>query len=788
MRPSSTFYFIFPAACVAGVLLPCPARAAAPEEEVFRKQIEPLLSNYCYDCHADGVSKGDFAMDEHESLSGLLADREHWMRVWENLRAHLMPPADKDQPEDGERALLASWIEREVFKLDPANPDPGRVTIRRLNRQEYRHTIRDLLGVDFNVNDALPPDDSGYGFDTIGDVLSISPMLMEKYLDAARKIAGQAAKPQKAELPVVTMSGDEFKGGKENKKNGKWMPFAQDMAVSRKRGFEHEGDYKITVDYQTAGSSEATNHAAALVLLVNGEEAGREKVGWDNRSSIQFSAKAPLRKGDNVIEIRVRETMPPSEEEKPLNLVVHRVHAQGPLDGRIKVYPKDYYQVFFRGGPPADAGKREAYARDALRRVADRAFRRPVEDATLDRLVELYRAALQEPGIAFEDAVAYSITAILASPRFLFRAEVQPEPDNPGKIVPVDEFSLASRLSYFLWSSLPDEELFNLARRGELRENLAAQVDRMLDDWKAQRFVENFVGQWLMTRDVEGINVDPRRILGLRDSGEANRIFGSRQRRAMRMETEGMFAHLIKENRSVLDLLTADYTFLNQSLAEFYGIPDVKGDQMRKVTLPEDSPRGGILTHGSFLVVTSNPSRTSPVKRGLFVLENLLDTPPPPAPPDVPSLEESSKKGGKKNLSMREALAVHSEQALCASCHARFDPIGLALENFSAIGMFRADDGGEPIDSAGKLITGEEFQDVKELSRVIATARRQDFYRGITSKLLTFALGRGTEYFDAPTIDQIVADLEKNGGSARTLIHGVVRSAPFQKRRGDGAL
>jgi hypothetical protein len=774
--------------CLTGLwMLALPAGAAAPLEEDFRKTVEPLLSTYCYDCHADGVDKGDFSMDSYESLSSHLEDREMWLRVWDNLRSHLMPPADKEQPLDAERAKLAGWIERNVFKLDPENPDPGRVTIRRMNRQEYRNTVKDLLGVEFNVDDALPPDDTGYGFDTIGDVLSISPMLMEKYLDAARKIVEVAVKPHKAELPKIVISGEELKAPAPLKKTGKGLPFNQPTEVTKKKVVEHAGEYQVTVDYQTTGSDEATSHAATVGLKVNGQEVDVESLGWDNRNSVKFSTKVKLTEGENRIALVTKETDKPLEGENPLTLVVNRVTMTGPLDGRVKVYPKDYYRVFYKGGAPKEPAEREAYARDILRRIADRAFRRPVDEATLDRLMVLYGGAAKEPKTVFEEDVGYAMTAVLASPKFLFRAEIQPEPNNPAKVVPVDEFALASRLSYFLWSSLPDAELYELAEAGELRANLADQVDRMLDDPKSMRFVEDFVGQWLQTRDVPGINVDPRRVLGVRDLVDAFKVFGAKQRRAMKLETELFFANLVKENRSALEMFTADYSYLNEALAEYYGIEGVKGDVMRKVSLPKDSHRGGVLTHGSLLVVTSNPTRTSPVKRGLFVLENLLDTPAPPAPPNVPALEDA-KKGAKKKMTMREMMVVHREKALCASCHARMDDLGLALENFNAVGMFREDEGGEKIDTAGRLITGEKFSTVAELNQILATSRRADFYRCITSKMLTYALGRGTEYFDAPTIDQISAELEKNGGKLRTLIHGIVQSVPFQKRRGDGAL
>ena len=768
--------------------LPTFAGAAEPLETAFRKDFEPVLATYCYDCHADGVEKGDFSLDDYDSLSAHLQNREVWLRVWDNLRSHLMPPADKDQPTDEERAKLTGWIEKNIFKLDPQNPDPGRVTVRRLNREEYRHTIRDLLGVDFEAADMLPPDDTGYGFDTIGDVLTISPMLMEKYLEAARVIAAQAYRPQQARLPTHRLSAEEFKSNPPAKKTAKWMPFEQAAEVGVKRVMEHAGEYQIEVEFKVSGSAEASGHEAELAIQVNGQAAGVESLGWDNRPSIQFATKARLVEGENVIRLSLSEKAKPLEEEKPLVLSVQRVTLTGPLDGRVKVYPGEYYRAFHQGGPPAEPAKREAYAREILRRLADRAFRRPVDEKSLDRLMQLYREAAAEPKAVFENAVAHAAMAVLASPRFLFRAEAQPDPDNPARIEELDEFALASRLSYFLWSSLPDEELFELAKKGELRSNLEEQVDRMLEDPKAGRFVENFVGQWLLTRDVEGVNVDPRRVLGIRDLTDAFRVFGNKHRRAMRQETELLFAHLLKEDRSALELFTADYTFLNEPLAKLYGIEGVKGDQMRKVTLPKDSHRGGILTHGSLLVVTSNPTRTNPVKRGLFVLENLLHTPAPPAPPAVPTLEEVKKGAGKKKLTMRETMEIHREKPLCASCHARMDPIGLALENFNAVGMFRDQEEGKPIDTAGRLVTGEAFSNVAELNQILATSRRTDFYRCLTSKLLTFALGRGTEYYDAPTIDRIVGEMERNGGKMRSVIHSIVSSVPFQKRRGDGSL
>ncbi|MBI1247094.1 DUF1592 domain-containing protein [bacterium] len=614
-------------------------------------QIKPILKTYCYDCHGYGLDEGGIDLEAliDKPEKERLGDHETWLAVWRNLRSQMMPPATEEQPTADQANQIGRWIETKVFKLDPANPDPGRVTIRRLNRDEYRYTIEDLFGYRYNVNDSFPVDDTGYGFDTIGDVLSISPLLTEKYFDAAQTI--------------------------------------------------------------------------------------------------------------------VKEVVP--------------------TDGKVD---SKYKRIFIDGPPPEGEAERDAYARKILKRIGDRAFRRPIDDASLDRLVRIQKQISKLEDSSFERGIAQAIAAMLISPRFLFRAEIQPEPNNPGKEVPVDEYALASRLSYFLWCSLPDEELMQLAAEGKLRENLHAQVDRMLDDPKSERFIHRFVGQWLQSQDVEGISIDPRRALGLKDLGDAQRIFGRTVRNAMRRETEMLFQYVLLEDRPAGELLTADYTFLNQPLAKFYGLEKIEGldrDKMKKVDLPNDSDRGGILTQGTFLIVTSNPTRTSPVKRGLFILDNILGTPPPPAPPNVPALEEVRKRGAK--LTMREQLELHRKEALCNSCHSRMDPLGLSLEKYNYIGQFVTDED-ESIETAGKLITGEEFASVKQLSKVLASERKVDFYRCLTEKMLTYAIGRGLEYYDTPTIDLIVDDMLANDGKMRRMVHTLVDSAPFQKRRGDGSL
>jgi len=771
------------AVLLAVFMLPQRVRAAA--EQSYKARVEPLLKNYCFDCHGDGASKGEVSFDEYTNLTAHVSNQKLWLAVWQNLQTQMMPPAKKPQPSDAERRQIAKWIERDVFKLDPANPDPGRVTIRRLNREEYRNTILDLFGVEFDTTEAFPADDSGYGFDNIGDVLTISPLLLEKYLDAAQEIADKIIASGQQRIPTLVVYGDQIRDKDDAKQTAKNLPFSDTNIVQFIKDVNHPGSYRITAEVAVQGSDVATVHAATMVLKVDDKEIERRDLGWEFRKTISVSDEAVLESGSHTISLEVIPKREPAEGENKLHANVDSVKLHGPLDRSFLERPKEYFRVFFDGPPPAGAKARRQHAQKILRHFAERAFRRPIDQSTLDRLVSIAENVEKQPGGTFEQGVGQGLTAVLASPRFLFRAEIQPEPNNPAKIVRVDEFALASRLSYFLWSSLPDEELLKIAREGKLRANLRPQVDRMLKDDKGKRFVRNFAGQWLQTRDVETVSIDAQRILRTRRGEDAEKIFNGGVRRAMRAETEMMFGHLIKENRPLTELLLSDYTFLNERLANFYGIDGVKGQDMRKVSLTKDSNRGGLLTQGTYLLVTSNPTRTSPVKRGMFVLENLLGTPPPPPPPNVPPLERT-RQNSERFLTMRETMEIHREKPLCASCHARMDPIGLALENYNALGRFRDTELGRPIDTAGQLITGEKFTNAVELAQILTTSRKKDFYRCATEKLLTYATGRGVEYYDAPTIEKIVEQMESDGGKARTLLYGIIESAPFQMRRGDG--
>lgn len=760
--------------------------AAADPAATYEQKILPLLQNYCFDCHGEGISKGDFAMDKFKDLPAHLGDREHWLSVWRNLRSQIMPPSEEAQPSTAEKRELLAWIENEVFKLDAKNPDPGRVTIRRLNRTEYQNAVFDLLGVEYDTREIFPADDTGYGFDNIGDVLSISPLLMEKYIQAADEVVAQALpEGAAAQVPRVDIMGGEFKEAGDPKRDATWLPFATARQLRTQQEIRWDGDYQIRVEYSIHGASEATTDEAVLRLTAGGAKVGEVTLGWDQRRVIELTGTATLKKGSQPLEINLIPAARPQAGEEELFLNVQRVIVQGPLGADQLEYAKGYQMIFVDGPAPAEDQASARYARKIMRSFVSRAFRKPLDEPTIDRLVAIAREASRQPGKSFEDGIRLAIATCLASPRFLFRVEIQPEPNNPNKIVPIDEYSLASRLSFFIWGSVPDDELLSLAFNTKLRTNLTQQVDRMLADPRADRLVKNFVGQWLQARDVETVAVSAKTILGLDSNREASRAFDPRLRSDMQRETEMLFEFILRENRPAEELISARYSFLNERLAKFYGIAGVEGEAMRPVDLTEHPERGGLLTQGTFLLVTSNPTRTSAVKRGLFVLDNLLGTPAPPAPPDVPELENLAADSNKSHPTMREMMEIHRESPDCRGCHQRMDPIGLGLENFDALGRFRTEEHGKPIDASGVLLTGEKFADVAGLKEILAVKRKGDFYRCLAEKLLTYAIGRGIEYYDSTTIDLLTARMKKNDGKLRELVHGIVESAPFQKRRGD---
>jgi hypothetical protein len=600
--------------------------ARAADDPDFARDVAPLLAKYCTTCHGGAKPKGKLALDQFKDQDAALKNLKVWEDVADNLRSGDMPPPDKPRPSEAELEKVNAWLDRFVFKQQAAKRDPGRVTLRRLNRAEYNNTVRDLLGVDFRPADDFPSDDVGYGFDNIGDVLSLSPLLLEKYLAASEQVVEKA--------------------------------FASEEA--RKRALATRTD--------------------AL-------------------------AKKP--------------------------------------------------------GP----------TREILRTFAERAYRRPVAADELRRLLRLAEAG-QRTGGSPEAGLKLAMQAVLVSPHFLFRVEADPGPGDPDGVRTLNDWELASRLSYFLWSSMPDEELFEHARKGTLRKdgNLEAQVRRMLKDDRSRALVENFAGQWLQLRNLKDFAPDP----GLSPD------FDEKLRQAMRRETELFFGHVMREDRSVLEFLDADYTFLNERLAKHYGIPGVEGEEFGRVEL-KDRTRGGLLTQASVLSVTSNPTRTSPVKRGKWILENILGTPPKDPPPGVPELKEGEQ--AQLTGSLRQRMEQHRANPNCAACHQSMDALGFGFENFDAIGAWRTQEGKHAIDPSGTLPNGQSFKGPAEL-KALLKARGDAFARCLTDKLLTYALGRGTERTDRVFVEEIAREAAGEKYPFSSLVIGIVKSDPFQKRRG----
>ena len=815
-----------------GWTLPSAVGAAAGVVTTFHQTIRPMLERYCYDCHGEGMSKGDLAFDELGTDAETVARKEVWLATLKNVRAGLMPLPGHDGPRPDAKEIsdLANWIKYGAFGLDPANPDPGRVTARRLNRVEYRNTIRDLAGIDFNSEVEFPPDDSGNGFDNNGDVLTLSPLLLEKYLAAAEAIVERVVPKVSKVVRETTATGRDFRP-ESGPGNGEQLSAKQAAIVSKTFQVDKDDTYQLAIELEAKGTFDFDPGHCTVIGRVDGEQRFADDVVWKDRLVLKHDYELSWSAGTHTISFEVvplslvegvtprmaamagavtgpppaarggNIRIPPPGAEKSaaparppaatrLDVRVVSVQVRGPMSPKHWEAPKNYDRFFPRAEAPAAGAERDRYAAEVLRRFATKAYRRPVAEEKVTQLVAIARGVYAKGQSTFEEGIGRAVMAVLASPRFLFRVEETDPREAQKSFAAVDDYALASRLSYFLWSTMPDAELFGLAERGALRAALPAQVARMLKEEKAQAFVRSFTGQWLQARDVEFVPINARVVNGAnaRPNKDGRIEFDGPLRKLMRSETEMYFDHVLREDRSVLELIESDYTYLNERLAAQYGVPDVTGDEIRLVKLPPDSIRGGVLTQGTVLTVTSNPTRTSPVKRGLFILDNILGTPPPPPPPDVPALEEAKTDITGREPKLSEMLAVHRANKLCSSCHERMDPLGLAFENFNALGIWRDLDAKQPIDASGRLITGEAFASVRELKHVLVTERRMDFYRCLTEKMLTYALGRGLEYYDTHSVDVIVERLAREDGRMSALIMGVIESAPFQKQRNQRAV
>ena len=745
------------------------AKRVETSKHDFEGEIKPLLGKYCYGCHGETKQKADLSLQAYENLAAVLTNRPVWERVLHNVQTREMPPENKAQPTEAERELITQWIEAEVLNFDCDSPDPGRVTLRRLNRAEYNNTIRDLLGIDFHPAEDFPTDDTGYGFDNNGDVLSLPPILLEKYMAAAERILeaalvtdfstnGPTKRLAAARLPATT--GNPLIRG---------FHLGREGEVYTTNQFPRTGDYVFRV---RAYGEQAGSEPARMELRVDGKKVKTFDVTAVKKSPAVYethftATEGPRRIAAAYINNYVNNDDPdPSNRDR--NLIVEYLEITGP-SGPV-VLPETHKRIFPKA-TPMDPRDRRDYGREIIKRFTERAFRRTISNSELDRIVGFVDLALSE-GENFESGVKLAMQAVLVSPHFLFRGELQSSSKKSTSVHPIDEFALASRLSFFLWSSMPDDELLRLAGRGKLRRNLDKQIKRMLNDEKSKALVENFAGQWLQIRNLEFVRPDEEKFPAFDDA----------LRGTMRKETELFFESILKENRSVLDLLSADYTFVNERLANHYGLTGVSGDRFQRVGL-KGTARGGILTHASILTLTSNPTRTSPVKRGKWVLENLLGSPPPPPPPNVPELAEGE--GTALTGTLRQRMVQHSDDPNCSSCHARMDPIGFAFENFDGIGAWRNADEKLPIDASGELVTGEAFQGATELKQILASQKQLEFVRCFSEKLLTYALGRGLEMYDRCAVDEIINRASKRGYKMNDLIAAVIESVPFQMRRGE---
>jgi hypothetical protein len=742
---------------------------AAVFQKRFTAQIQPLLVEHCYRCHGNGKHKGDLTLDH---LTTVRADRKTWESVANMLGDHLMPPKERPQPTQAQVNLILGWIDEALAHNDASAPhDPGFVSIHRLNRNEYNNTIRDLVGVDFQPAADFPADDTGYGFDNIADVLTMSPLLLEKYLTAAEQILDKAIildnplRRRTIHYPGVKM--DSTVG--ESADGSAWKLTIEGEAFKNQK-FVADADYEIRV---RAYGEQFGKEPPRMTLKLDSKELRTFDITAERRRPETFKYRLHVPAGTHriaaaYINNAVDMNNPDPKLRGDRNLIVEWVEIDGPLDLPPPPAPQSHQRLLFTM-PGVDLSE-EQCARLILRRFASRAFRRPVTLAEVDALVKLHQSA-RAAGDRFEQAIKLPMMAVLVSPHFLFRIELDPA-SNPQSPHPLNDYELATRLSYFLWSSTPDDELLSLAESGGLRSPavLEAQVQRMLADPRSSAFISNFAGQWLELRKLEYFKPDPARFPA----------FDDKLRTSMRREAELFFENIVRQDRSILEFLDADYSFLNEPLARHYGIAGVTGDTFQRVSLT-GTHRGGVVTMAGVLAVTSMPMRTSPVKRGKFVLEQILGTPPPPPPADVPPLSE--KPEDTATGSVRQRFERHRADPTCASCHMRMDPLGFSLENFDAVGAWRDRDGQFPIDAAGSLPGGQPVDGAAGLKRVLL-AKKKDFVHCLAEKMLTYALGRGPQEHDRRTINEICRAAEQYNYRFSSLVLAIVKSETFQDRRG----
>jgi hypothetical protein len=735
----------------------CASVAPAAAQD-FQKDVVPFLEKYCYDCHDAELEKGHLNLEAFKDDSRFFRDQRVWREVVNQVTSGEMPPAKKKtRPSPAEIEARQSSVHKLLAAaIAKAKPDPGDVTIRRLNRAEYNQTIRDLCFLDENFSADFPADDTGYGFDNIGDVLTFSPVHLERFLSVGEAIAAKAMPDKAGEMEGTGLAMVEMspKGRRESQQRF----FDPAPTLTGPMTATRAGDYVISVSLRSTGST--GDPPPKVAFLVDGREVGAYQFKQVKKSEVA-EAKVTLTAGPH--DFTLKWLNPPAKiTGNARTLSGLRLRLLGPKDTRTELQRRLTLVIGTKFGT--------ARAQAVANSFVSRAFRRPATPAELNRYVKVFLDAEKAKG-SWEAGAQAMIALVLASPKFIFRAE-QDETPTAKDAHPISEFALASRLSYFLWGSMPDDELFQLAYAKKLSANLEAQTRRLLKDPRSRYLTEGFGLQWLQLRQLSAVSPDPAMFPAFNDAVRASMI----------KETELFFAEIVREDRSVLDLIDADFTYVDRNLAVFYGL---SGEFSRgrgqsefiRVTLPPGE-RGGILTHASILTATSNPTRTSPVKRGKWILEQILGSPPPPAPPSVPTLEGQQLKGN-----LRQRMEQHRADPACASCHSRMDAIGFAFERFDAVGQVRQTDEGQPIDPAGKLPDGRAFAGAGELKKLLL-ADKEKVVRNLSSKLLTFGLGRGLDYYDGPAVDKITEAALKVDGRFSALVLGVVQSDPFRLRRG----
>jgi mono/diheme cytochrome c family protein len=752
-----------------------------------------LVDQYCVACHSDKLKTGGLSLQSAD-MTNIPAGAETWEKVIHRVRLGAMPPQGMPRPDAAAMDRFASWLETSIDKASAAHPNPGRATLHRLNRTEYANAVRDLLALEMDSAPLLPADDESYGFDDIADVLRTSPSLLERYMVASWNLSRLAVGDPNLGADTTT-----YRVKPDLSQNGhmEGLPLGTRGGLALRHYFPLDGEYVIKVRLwrATADAIKGLEELHQVEISVDGNRvklatiggkdeaelsytnSGKSALEIDARLTVHVPVKAGLRtvvatfmaegesQDDNILQPFERANLDPLDfRGLP---AVDRVSITGPLHP-TGVGDTASRKLIFVCRPASHVDELPC-ARKIIGALARRAYRRPVSDNDLETLLSFYQKGRNEGG-TFDSGIEAAIQLILASPEFLFRFEPDPPTLAAGAVYHISDLELASRLSFFLWSTGPDEQLLNLATLGKLKEPavLDSQVKRMLADPKSKALVDNFADQWLYLRNLKNINPD----------FETFPDFDDNLRQAMKQETDLFFANIIHEDHSVLDLLDANYTFINERLAHHYGIPNIYGTDFRRVTLTDDRRRG-LLGQASILTITSYATRTSPVQRGKWILTNLIGMPPDPPPPGVPELKAHADAG--KITSLRERMEEHRKNPACAGCHRVMDPIGFSLENFDAVGQWRTSDEGAKIDPAGVMFNGSKIDGPVSVREILMA--KPDIFTGVfTEKLMIYALGRGVQYYDMPTVRAIVRDAAHNDYRFSSIVLGIVKSTPFQMK------